>query len=407
VTADPRLTPEQVAELRELAHRLQNRFNAQMSSRLDKVKALYVPFDPDSDCVDLPPDLADPPPSKSDEQNFIDALEDLLIKANYRHLDDNVIQEAVESPNQLGLNYVPNFGHFEYLRVWARGEVKLRRTARSWYKKFRKVEVVYDGYHRLVVMIKFKPGQELGDLVSTDAFYVRLYKDVPHVDMEMHLPEQSIKVRMRAIDKAQIASPMAVSLPTALWKTLFSPVLWKLFKLGFLTFAIPINLMAALIVAPVMAGVNSFMGFKRAKQKHLHFMIRQLYYLTLANNMSAITWLADSAKEEEFKEAFLAYSVLWMGRDDPGAWSSKRLDNAIETMLRKRVGTHADFEISDAIAKLRVLGLVSGPDRGPLVALDLTAALARLAPGGAVNAHPHPHPHEQPHPAPIKTAPAP
>ncbi|MBV8228733.1 MAG: DUF3754 domain-containing protein, partial [Planctomycetaceae bacterium] len=38
--------------------------------------------------------------------------------------------------------------------------------------------------------------------VRSDVLYLRMFKDVPHVDMEMHLPERGTKVEMRWIDKA-------------------------------------------------------------------------------------------------------------------------------------------------------------------------------------------------------------
>ena len=70
---------------------------------------------------------------------------------------------------------------------------------------------------------------------------------------------------MRWIDKAQIASPMAMGLPM---------LAFKLLGVGFAAVSNPV-LMAPLMVAPISAGVNSFFGFQRAKQKHLASMIPQ------------------------------------------------------------------------------------------------------------------------------------
>ena len=73
------------------------------------------------------------------------------------------------------------------------------------------------------------------------------------------------------------------------------------------------------MIAPISAGANSFFGFQRAKQRHLSHMIRSLYYLTLANNASVLTRLIDSAEDEEYKEAMLAYFFLWRAHRRPGA----------------------------------------------------------------------------------------
>ena len=75
--------------------------------------------------------------------------------------------------------------------------------------------MLLDAYQRLVIALKFKRrASNLGPYVRSDVVYLRMFKDVPHVDMEMHLPEQGTKVKMRWIDKAQIASPVVMGVPT-------------------------------------------------------------------------------------------------------------------------------------------------------------------------------------------------
>ena len=108
---------------------------------------------------------------------------------------------------------------------------------------------------------------------------------------------------MRWIDKAQIASPFMVSIPTMAMKILGAG-LFSLSALAYPIWGLDHRARSA-------AAVNSFFGFHRAKQKHLLLMIQKLYYLTLANNASVLTRLIDSAEDEEYKEAMLAYYFLW------------------------------------------------------------------------------------------------
>ena len=192
-----------------------------------------------------------------------------------------------------------------------------------------------------------------------------MFKDVPHVDLEMHLPEQGTKVKMRMIDKAQIASPLVVGLPTLAFKLLFASLVspWAI---------------GGVLIAPISAGINSFFGFQRAKQRHLHHMIRHLYYLTLASNASVIHHLIDSAEEEEFKEALLAYYFLWRHRDDPEPWDQARLDAHIEAFVRAQTGLAIDFEIGDALHKLTRLGLLQRDPQDRLHAAPIDCALAIL-----------------------------
>jgi hypothetical protein len=192
-----------------------------------------------------------------------------------------------------------------------------------------------------------------------------MFKDVPHVDMEMHLPEQGTRVRMRWIDKAQIASPLAIGLPTLAFKLMVG--------FAFSPFAV-----GGLLMAPISAGVNSFFGFHRAKQKHLSEMIHKLYYLTLANNASVLTRLIDAAEDEEYKEAMLAYFFLWRGNGSEAPWTVSTLDAHIEDYLEQKTGIEINFEVADALTKLYRLGLARRDAQGGLHVTPIDRALATL-----------------------------
>ena len=86
----------------------------------------------------------------------------------------------------------------------------------------------------------------------------------------------------------------------------------------------------------------------------------------------------DSAEEEEFKEAILAYFLLWRGMSQREPWDAKRLDRAVERWLADRAGVTIDFEIGDALAKLLRLGLVRSDEAGTLRVTPPVEALAAL-----------------------------
>jgi hypothetical protein len=367
--AEPGLSPVERSQLAQLVKLLGAVFHYEYLGWLTELKELYAPLDPDSDCLDL--GFATRHFTESADESFLSPFETTLIRANYRALEFKVLEEAIAAPNEQGLNYVPNFNLFEHLRVYVRGETKVSRTYRNLGTGFRQRTVVLDGYQRLIVALKFRPGRALGEYARSDVLYLRMFKDVPHVDMEMHLPEQGTKVRMRLVDKAQIASPFAVSLPTLTVKLMAVASFASLFTM-------PSAVLGGLVIAPISAGVNSFFGFHRAKQRHLHRMIRHLYYLTQANNASVINRVVDSAEEEDFKEAILAYYFLWRGADDSEPWLQDRLDSRVEAYLRAKTGRDIDFETGDALAKLLRLGLVQRDGRGALSSATPEQALEML-----------------------------
>jgi hypothetical protein len=366
ILADGLLGGEDRQALGRLFRMLSSVLHHEYHALLLRLKDLYAPLDPDSDCVELPG--YGRARSEGVDEQFLDQFQLLLVRANYHPLSAEFIEEAVAAPNELGLNYVPDFDLFEHMMIWVRGATLLTRPVRSLKTRFRRRFIRQEGFRRLIVMLKFKPGVELGEYARSDVVYLRLFKDVPRVDMEMHLPEQGTKVKMRMIDKAQIASPVAMGLPTIAMKLMAASV-----------FTLSTPALGGLLAAPITAGLNSFFGFKRAQQKHLHHMIRHLYYLTLANNASVVTRLVDSAEEEELKEAMLAYFLLWRGRAaarEP--WDPARLDRAVERWLADRAGLNLDFEIGDALEKLLRWGLVRRDASGTLAATPPAEALAAL-----------------------------
>lgn len=362
--AEPGLSPEDHDLLAAFGKFLGATFHSEFYDKLHELKELYAPLDPDSDFVPLAG--CSRLLTEDSDELFLRPLSETLQRANFRELDLDVIREAISAPNEMGLTYVPDFSLFEHLSVWVRGYTRIARNHRSFVTRFRKRTIQLDAYQRMVVALKFKPGLDLGPLVRSDVLYLRMFKDVPHVDMEMHLPEQGTKPRMRWIDQAQIASPFAISIPTILLKlflatALMSPAVW-----------------AGLIFGPISAGVNSFFGFHRAKQKHLLGMIHRLYYLTLANNASVLTRLIDTAEDEEYKEAMLAYFFLWRARGEQKALTMRALDKRIECFLREKTQVEINFEVADALEKLFRLRLVQRDSAGGLHALPLREALQSL-----------------------------
>jgi hypothetical protein len=361
--AEPDLARDERDQLAQFAKLICAIFYYQFHLWQTELKERYAPLDPDTDCISLK-DHSRAHTEGADEA-FLGAFETALIRANYRLLDSRTLEYAIEAPNEMGLTYVPNLGLFEHLRVYVRGCTRLARTRRDPRKLLRKQELTLDGYQRVIVALKFRPGTNMGPYARPDRLYLRLFKDVPHVDLEMHLPEQGTKVKMRLIDKAQIASPLVIGLPTLAFKLVFASLVspWAI---------------GGVLIAPISAGLNSFFGFQRAKQRHLHNMIRHLYYLSLASNASVIAHLIDSAQEEEFKEAILAYYFLWRHRDDPEPWDKERLDAHIEAFIKARTGLEIDFEIGDALNKLTHLGLLQRDAQDHLHAAPIDRALAIL-----------------------------
>ncbi|WP_406699900.1 DUF3754 domain-containing protein [Singulisphaera sp. Ch08] len=368
--AEPDLSDLERQQLAAFGAILGASFHSEFYDKLQMLKERYAPLDPDSEYANLKEHSIEADPHS--DETFLRALEDALTRANYSSLDLELIEEAITAPNEMGLTYIPDFSLFEHVKVWVRGYTRISRDARSSRTRFRKRTVHLDAYQRMVIALKFKPGLKLGPHVRSEVLYLRMFKDVPHVDMEMHLPEQGTKVRMRLIDKAQIASPLVMGIPTLVIK-LFGAIGLVTGVASILTWGV-----LGILVAPISAGVNSFFGFHRAKAKHLSAMINKLYYLTLANNASVLTRMVDSAEDEEYKEAMLAYFFLWRSGKNSMPMTEVELDERIEAYLAKKTGVGINFEVKDSLDKLFRLGLATRDPSGELRAVPIDQALIAL-----------------------------
>ena len=105
-----------------------------------------------------------------------------------------------------------------------------------------------------------------------------------------------------------------------------------------------------------------------------------LYFKNLDNNAGVFFHIVADAEEEEFKEALLGY--FFLAQSETGL-TAAALDDAIEDWFKETYDTPIDFEIEDALGKLKRLKLCKpvGTAKTGLpiwTAVSLTEACARL-----------------------------
>ena len=139
------------------------------------------------------------------------------------------------------------------------------------------------------------------------------------------------------------------------------------------------ELRRALAAASGLIAVGAFVMRQRMKYETQSLRYQKqladtVYFRNLANNTGVIDLVVGAGEEQDLKEALVAY---WALRRAGGELSKDEIDKAAEAFLRDQFGLAIDFEVSDALAKLERLELVSrNGDR--ITALAPAEALARL-----------------------------
>jgi hypothetical protein len=351
---------------RQLCRLMDATFHYEYHHRLEELKDLYAPFNPDS--------VTKTPLPLTDEQRdamvpaLFDKFVSLLERANYHRLSRTEIEEAAGAASEWGVRLNVNFEAFERLEVFARGDVLDERPRRHWRQLYRVEHVPVPLYQRLVVIFRVQEHKGLAKRIDTGAVYIKIFKNIPKQDLDMLLP--SSQFRMTLLDRGKILLPtlsgLAITIAKIVKGALFVATAGFYGTLALL----------GLIGGTIGYGVKSFLGYLRTKDKYQLNLTRSLYYQNLDNNAGVLYRLLDEAEEQEFREAVLAYALLRRraGRD---GWSARRLDREAERYLSEVLGHEVDFEVHDALEKLQRLGCAESAN-GLWTAAPLAEALARL-----------------------------
>jgi hypothetical protein len=330
-------------------------FHFEYLKQLEELKDSYAPFDPDADTRTLHPPT--PEQRQKNQDALFDKFVSLMERANFKHLTRDEMHAAMSAlSSDLGLMTDVDLGVFERLEVFTRGEVMGTRTKRSWLRLGRKQEIKVPLYQRLVLAGKLRPHRRLDRDISTDPIYLKIFKNIPKVDLDMMLP--GARVRMTRLDKALIAYPLIGGVGVLLYNIL-NQILHDPTEAKKWAAASGLGAAAIWTVAAALGGYGykSYYSYQVKKQAYNFRLTKSLYYLSLDNNMGVLMRVLDEAEEQECRETFLAYFCL-LKFAPPQGWTSEQLDDYVELYLERYADLKVDFEIGDALAKLERLKIV-------------------------------------------------
>jgi hypothetical protein len=349
---EPTVTIFEREQFRQFCQLVAATIHHEFRSRLEELKAAYAPFDPDDDAAAQFSLTAEERKSRCGE--LFAEFNELLMRANYRRLSPDEIEQAIQSPTESGPRLHLDLELFERLEVYVRGHCELpRRPSVVGRLRLplgdgtRSVPTTIAAYRRLALIFRLRERSPLTDPLDTRAVVLKLFKNIPQEDLETLLPGANIRISL--FEQARIVLPTLSGIGLTLFKLLKGAAA--------VAFAGMYGLIAflGLIGGAIGYGVRSFYSYLRTREKHQLCLTRHVYFQNLDNNAGVIYHLLAEAEEQEFREVVLAWWLLWRG-GLAGA-TAEQIDAAAEMWLRERCGIVADFEISDALEKLRRFGL--------------------------------------------------
>ena len=274
-------------------------------------------------------------------------------QADFKHLDREEMEPAIDAHSYWGLRMSVDFRIFERLAIFVRGDAMQKRDHRKasglWRKETVTVPVLPSGRddpQAAQAQARMPPS------VDTEKVYLQVFKDIPKQDLCMLLP--GARVRMSKMDRGKIGLPMLSGLAIAVWN-IFQNIANDLLKLV-AAWQEPAALWA-IASGAVGYGVRSYYGYHQTRQAYSLNLTRVLYFQNLDTNSGVLFRLLDEAEEQECRETILAYYFLWRYAGERG-WTARDLDDYIEIDLERRCSLKVDFDIDDALIRLERMRIV-------------------------------------------------
>lgn len=347
---------------------------ADADQKCQTLDASYDPFDPDP--LVPSPDGGDAD-ADTETDAFLATVDDVMEQANFRRIGDPELHEAFEERSLFPLSVQVDPDAYDVLRLYRRGVAEKEEKVRGWKTLWRWQTRRLQLYERLVVVMRLRDEVLATDHTARTAdmeagrIYLKLFKNIPKADIEMVLPDT--RLRLRRMDRFMVGGPLVAGIGWTLFQS-FS-VLAALAAGGFALTTDDPRLRATGGVLLVLAGYlwRTMSKIKTTRLQYLQTLSQGLYFRNLANNRAVLEQVLKFAKDEEEKEALLAYHFLT--RDGP--MTGDELDRRAEAWLQERTGRSTDFDVGDGLDTLDAMDLVD-QDGDQWVAVEPREGAERL-----------------------------
>lgn len=348
---------------------LDSYFHFEFHAKAESLNQNYLPFNPDSDKLAVQKySLAE---SAAHEERLMSIFKGVLNQANYQQITEKDLSYAVNQESLLRLNLYVDFADFENQLVFRRGCQTLQvEQKKGLFKKETSTITVYD---RVALIIKYKNAAYFAAAkreklnFQPGTMIVKLFKNIPKGDLEMLFPNAQVRMKMKdklLMGGIAVGAGTMVMLKAGAGLVAMAGILWLMTRSmiasgGEIPTLGPVEISGMVGGATALAAIGAFLfkqwnGYKNRKIKFMKTLGDSLYFKNLDNNAGVFYHIIADAEEEEFKEAFLGY--LFLLRSKAGLTAAE-LDTAIEDWFMEIYATSINFEIADALDKLKRLKL--------------------------------------------------
>lgn len=351
--------PQKVDNFKKLFDIIEHYYHYEAFNLNRSLKQNYALFDPDLSQSEKKSFIG-----KSDFFVFKETLQKVLYHSNYKRVSHETLDVAFKNSDLIGLDLSIDFNAFKDYEVYVRGEHKAREKIKKYFFWKKEIEIEY--YDRVMIYLNYNDADFLkkkkvklkGIPVEPNSIVLKIFKRVPKNDLETIFPN-AIPM-MSTTDKLLLWVP-AIFGGVSLLSAKVIPALvgmYGAYKSGeaidFLNSKTSLN--QGLIALGILSAYlfRQYNNYVNKKIRYSKMLSDSLYFKNLGNNSGAFYSLLNSSEEEVLKETILAYSFLSRSKTP---LSAEELDHQIESWFASELNTNLDFDVKDALLKLKNIGL--------------------------------------------------
>lgn len=324
VLSDEHLSETEREKFKTLAEMFAEHYHLDYHKDFLALKQSFAPFDPDKE-VQYERTYSEKE-KETCRENLVSGVRNFLGVCNYCEMSSDKLAEILEAPYPGVLTIRVDMKKLEFFQIFYRGVYEKEKKFQSLFflKKIFRRQI----FKRIFILARYN-SQNGNKIIA------KVFRDVPIENLKVVVPE--VKLLLPFFDKIKVGGSLGGAMGTALYKILIAATLSPI-------------LFSAAIVTFSLACFRSVMGFFNSRMKCLKTYSESLYHQSLAGNMGAVNLLVEQAETQEVKEAFLAYFMLYISRNEN--LTMNELDGKVEAWLQKNFGFYIDFEVDDALRKL-------------------------------------------------------
>ena len=301
---------------------------------------------------------------KSDFSVFKSTLLTVLERGNYHRINKETLEVAFKESDLIGLDLSIDFNAFKDYELYVRGHHKAKEKVSKYIFWKKEVEIEY--YDRVMIFLNYNEADYLSEKkvklgkmpIDPGSIALKIFKRVPKNDLETIFPNAIPKMSLK--DKLLLWVPGLFG-GLSLLSAKVIPALINMYDayetgetIDLLNSKTSLN--QGLIALGILSAYcfRQYNNFVNKKIRYSKMLSDSLYFKNLGNNSGAFYSLLNSSEEEALKETILAYSFLSRSQHP---LSAEELDLQIETWFAEHLKTELDFDVNDALSKLKSIGI--------------------------------------------------